>query len=478
MASDKSPGPDGFTCEFYKSAWPVIGNDFVIAVQSFFTKGFLPKGVNSTILALIPKKDDATKMGDYRPISCCNVLYKVLSKILANRLKQILPKFISTNQSAFVKDRLLMENVLLASELVKCYHKTTISSRCAVTIDISKAFDSVQWSFVLSILSAIKMPDKFVLWVKKCIELASFSVQINDGKKSSVEGVCEDREAILAQFPFAVGTLPVRYLGVPLLTKRMTSSDYSPLVNRIRKRITSWTARQLSFAGRLQLIGSVIHSITNFWMAVYRLPKQCIKEIDQLCSAFLWSGSAMSTSKAKISWENVCRPKEEGGLGLRSLSETNKVCCLKLIWRIVSQSTLWVQWVKRYLIRKGSFWSISDTTTLGSWIWKKLLKYRALARSFVKIDIRSGAATSFWFDEWTPLGRIFDITHTQGCIALGIKLNATVEFVVQHYRSRRYRAEHLVAIDKEIMKIRTQGLTDEEDVVLWKGKGDVCSSCV
>lgn len=179
MASDKSPGPDGFTCEFYKSAWPVIGNDFVIAVQSFFTKGFLPKGVNSTILALIPKKDDATKMGDYRPISCCNVLYKVLSKILANRLKQILPKFISTNQSAFVKDRLLMENVLLASELVKCYHKTTISSRCAVTIDISKAFDSVQWSFVLSILSAIKMPDKFVLWVKKCIELASFSVQIN-----------------------------------------------------------------------------------------------------------------------------------------------------------------------------------------------------------------------------------------------------------------------------------------------------------
>ena len=174
----------------------------------------------------------------------------------------------------------------------------------------------------------------------------------SDGKKSSVEGilhvfkefasmsglhislekstlflagVCEDREAILAQFPFEVGTLPVRYLGVPLLTKRMTSSDYSPLINRVRKQITSWTARQLSFAGRLQLIGSVIHSITNFWMSVYLLPKQCIKEIDQLCSSFLWSGPAMSTTKAMISWENVCKPKEEGGLGLRSLSETNRV---------------------------------------------------------------------------------------------------------------------------------------------------------
>ena len=72
-----------------------------------------------------------------------------------------------------------MENVLLASELVKSYHKPMISSRCAVKIDISKAFDSVQLSFLLSILSAIKLPDKFITWVKKCIELASFSVQIN-----------------------------------------------------------------------------------------------------------------------------------------------------------------------------------------------------------------------------------------------------------------------------------------------------------
>ena len=194
-------------------------------------------------------------------------------------------------------------------------------------------------------------------------------------------GVCEEREAILEQFPFEVGTLPVRYLEVPLLTKRMTSSDYVPLVNRVKKRITSWTARQLSFASRLQLIGSVIHSITNFWMSVYRLPKQCIKEIDQLCSSFLWSGPAMCTTKVKISWDKVCSPKEEGGLGLRSLSETNRICCLKLIWRVVSQSTLWVQWVKRYLIRKGSFWSINEVSSLGSWIWKKLLKYRALARS-------------------------------------------------------------------------------------------------
>lgn len=285
----------------------------------------------------------------------------------------MLPKFIAPNQSAFIKDRLLMENVLLVSELVKSYHKPNIAPRCAVKIDISKAFDSVQWSFLRGILTAIKIPEKFVEWIMKCVELASFSVQVNgelagyfnstrglrqgcslspylfvicmqalsklldkaaedrmigyhpycqdlklthlcfaddllifaDGTQQSVEGILQvfkrfaeisglsislekstlyivgvtdvDQAAILNHIPLASGLLPVRYLGLPLMTKRMSSTDNSPLVERIHKRITSWTARQLSFAGRLQLINTVIHSITNFWMSVYRLPKNCIK---------------------------------------------------------------------------------------------------------------------------------------------------------------------------------------------------------
>lgn len=86
-----------------------------MAPQSFFLKGFLPKGLNSTILALIPKKDEAKVMKDYMPISCCNVLYKIISKLIVNRLKGVLPKCISLNQSAFIKERLLMENVLLVT---------------------------------------------------------------------------------------------------------------------------------------------------------------------------------------------------------------------------------------------------------------------------------------------------------------------------------------------------------------------------
>lgn len=99
-------------------------------------------------------------MKDYHPISFCNVLYKVISKIIANRLKKVLPDFISLNQSVFVKDRLLIENLLLATELVKDYHKDSFSRRCAIKIDIS-------------------ILEKFIHWISLCVTTASFSVQVN-----------------------------------------------------------------------------------------------------------------------------------------------------------------------------------------------------------------------------------------------------------------------------------------------------------
>ena len=173
-----------------------------------------------------------------------------------------------------------------------------------------------------------------------------------------------EAEDILRDFPLVSGQLPVRYLGLPLLTKRMTVHEYLPLVERVRKRMKSWTGRFLSHGGRLQLIKSVITSLTNFWMQAFRLPSSCLNDIEKLCSAFLWSGPDLETSKAKVSWKDVCLPKQEGGLGLRPLKEVNTVHALKLIWRILTyRNPLWVRWVQCYLIQKGSFWSVSMNST-------------------------------------------------------------------------------------------------------------------
>lgn len=104
-------------------------------------------------------------MKDYMPIACCNLLYKVISKVLENRLKLIFPGAIEANHIAFIKDRMLLENVLLASELVNGYHKAFSTARCAIKLDISKAFNT----FIISVLQAMGLPAQFINWIRICI---------------------------------------------------------------------------------------------------------------------------------------------------------------------------------------------------------------------------------------------------------------------------------------------------------------------
>lgn len=192
LPNDKVSGPDGFTKEFFVAAWKVIGQDFITAIQSFFLFGFLPSGINATILSLIPKTENAEKMKDFRPIACCNLMYKVISKVLANRLRLIFPDAIEPNQSAFITGRLLLENVLLASELVNGYHKPTNSQRSAIKFDISKAFDTVKWSFITSVLKVMGLPLQFVHWIRLCISTAAFSISVNgslEGFFTSARGI-------------------------------------------------------------------------------------------------------------------------------------------------------------------------------------------------------------------------------------------------------------------------------------------------
>lgn len=178
IPANKAPGSDGYPMEFYKAAWSVVGRDFVTAVQSFFIFGFMPRSINATLLSLVPKTTDAEKMTDFRPIACCNVIYKVVSKLIARRLKATLPEAIELNQCAFVEGRLLLENVLLATELVKDYHKSSVTSRSAIKLDISKAFDTVSWEFIEKTLRAMGYPDLFVTWIMRCIDTAAFSVSL------------------------------------------------------------------------------------------------------------------------------------------------------------------------------------------------------------------------------------------------------------------------------------------------------------
>ncbi|GKB36502.1 putative RNA-directed DNA polymerase, eukaryota, reverse transcriptase zinc-binding domain protein [Tanacetum coccineum] len=179
MGDDKALGPDGFTVAFFKKSWDIMGSEITNAVRGFFSNGKLLKELNHTIISLIPKVSTPAKITDYRPISCCNVLFKCISKIIANRIKEDLGDLVSINQSAFVPGRRISDNILLTQELMRNYHRKRGPLRCAFKVDIQKAYDTVDWGFLRSILIGFGFHPTMVEWIMVCVSTTSYSVCIN-----------------------------------------------------------------------------------------------------------------------------------------------------------------------------------------------------------------------------------------------------------------------------------------------------------
>ncbi|GKD05219.1 protein LAZ1 [Tanacetum coccineum] len=143
IGDDKAPGPDGYTSTFFKKVWDVVGQEVCNAVHDFFANGKILKETNHTFIALIPKVTTPLKVNDYRPISCCNVIYKCISKILTNRIIDGIKEVVSENQSAFVPGRRISDNILITQELMHNYHMDRGPPHCAFKVDIQKAYDIV-----------------------------------------------------------------------------------------------------------------------------------------------------------------------------------------------------------------------------------------------------------------------------------------------------------------------------------------------
>nr|GEU28765.1 hypothetical protein [Tanacetum cinerariifolium] len=363
----KSPCPDGYTSTFFKKGWDIVGEDVCRVVCDFFTNGKLLKEVNHTFLALIPKVATPTHVTNFRPISCCNVLYKCISKILTNRIIEGIKEVVSENQSAFVPGRRISDNILLTQELMHKYHQNIGPPRCAFKVDIQKAYDTVDWRFSGFILMKFGFHQTMIKCImacgpfigffsvhKQCEELNIINLCFADdlflftrGNFDSAKVIIESLDEfkgvlglvlsipksttyfcnvfnhvklnILSIMPFVEGDLPVKYLGVPLITYRLLNMDCKILVEKARNRIGDWKNKSLSFVGRLQLCRFVISSMQVYWASVLVIPMGSVYDIQQLIHGFLWCNGDYKRGKAKVAWDDICLLKREGGLGLRSL---------------------------------------------------------------------------------------------------------------------------------------------------------------
>ena len=157
-------------------------------VREFFETGEFDERMNQTNICLIPKNERPANMAEFRPISLCNVSYKIISKILSARLKKILPELISETQSAFVARRLITDNILVAKEM---FHALRTNHSCnskyvAIKTDMSKAYDSVEWGFLKALMEKMGFDQRWIHWVMSCISSVSFQVLINGDAKGSI----------------------------------------------------------------------------------------------------------------------------------------------------------------------------------------------------------------------------------------------------------------------------------------------------
>ena len=181
MAPSKALGPDGMPPIFYQKYWHVVGSDVTTAVLSCLNSGRLLKSINHTFITLIPKVKCPEKVTDFRPISLCNVIYKLVSKVLANRLKMILPQIVSESQSAFVLGHLITDNVLVAFETLHHMHNNKLGREgaMALKLDMSKAYDRVEWRYLEAVMEKMGFHQKWIELMLECISSVSYSVLIN-----------------------------------------------------------------------------------------------------------------------------------------------------------------------------------------------------------------------------------------------------------------------------------------------------------
>ena len=179
LNGDSAPGPDGFSGHFYHYFWHIIGVDVVKSTQQFFLHNYIMPNLNSNLLILIPKVPGADRLDNYRPIALTNFQFKIITKILSDRLGTIAAKILSTPQRGFILGRSIQDCIMITSEAVNMLHKRTYGNNLAMKIDIRKAFDTINWKFLIHVLKCFGFNQVFCDWIITILHSAKLSININ-----------------------------------------------------------------------------------------------------------------------------------------------------------------------------------------------------------------------------------------------------------------------------------------------------------
>ncbi|PNY14401.1 ribonuclease H [Trifolium pratense] len=503
MKPFKAPGPDGFHCIFFKQYWHIVGDDIFHLVKTAFSSGYFDHNISNTLIALIPKIDTPKTFKDFRPISLCNIVYKLITKVLVHRLRPFLDNIIGPFQSSFLPGRGTSDNAIVLQEIIHFMKRSrNKNGYAAFKLDLEKAFDNVNWDFLRNCLIDFGFPDITVRLIMHCVTSPTYSIlwngtqlppftpthglrqgdplspylfiicmeklsvainnaviqrnwepiaitthgpqlshllfaddvllftkaknsQINfitelferfshaSGLKINLSksrayyssGTPQDKIHRLTSLSGIRNTLSLeKYLGFPILQGRAKKTDFLFIFEKMQRRLASWKNKILNKSGRLALASSVLSSIPTYYMQITWLPQSICDGIDQITRNFLWKDSNKKGINL-VGWKKISRPKNLGGLGLRSARDAN-ICLLgKLVWDLLqSTNKLWVnifshRYTTGFKLLQASVQQSSSNT------WSSVIRAKDILHKGFSWRAGSGSS-SFWYSPWSTLGYI------------------------------------------------------------------------
>ncbi|XP_042974644.1 uncharacterized protein LOC122306276 [Carya illinoinensis] len=471
-----APSPDGFPALFYQSHWEVVGEDVTKAVLEILNEGGEIAPINNTFIFLIPKIKDPQKVLEFRPISLCNVIYKVVSKVLSNSLKEILPLIIAPTQSVFIPGRMILDNVIVAFETLHSMSTkgkgqqgsfspsrgirqgdplspylfilvVEVLSSLLNHAEASKVihgFPICRWK--LSINHLFFTNDSLLFCRANAREWSSIHLLLNlyeeaSGQKLnktktyiffSLNTKSATKEYILSLAGTRSSSCNGKYLGLPALIGRSKNATFKSIIDRIKSRVGNWKNKFLSHADKEILLKAVGHLQNE--------------------RKLHW-----------VSWGQIGRSKATGGLGFRDLENFNLALLAKQGWRLVQYpNSLATQVLKVKYHPQHDFFQ-AKVGNRPSFIWRSFCATKGL--------LVNGHKTRIWKDRWLPQPTTYKI---QSLVHI-LQEDEKVERLINNETKQWDRGLITDAFDSDtavmILKILISS-SGIEDKLIWLGTKD------